>query len=152
MLCAASRRMSSWVYRIRERQREVSDKRCPNCDKPIADQAEYDALREDEGSDYCWRLFNGGGRGGVCNQPTVDWQAERDALKARLAEVEAGAAAMRAALERLVAVFDEYDRSTIPGQFVFDFVAEAMTYLDAIDKTLAPDAGRRAWRAKENRK
>lgn len=45
--------------------------RCPDCDAPLATQADYDATAEGEGADLCWREWNGD----VCILPEVDWRA-----------------------------------------------------------------------------
>ena len=86
----------------------MSGERCDNCDKPIATQVDYDA--HPDGCEcatcrsLCWRLFNGGGEGGVCNQPGVNWRKralaaesreralveERDRLRAALKSVSVG--------------------------------------------------------------
>lgn len=70
--------------------------RCPDCDLPIATQADHDATVEGEGADLCWRAW----AGDVCCRTPVDWRARAltaEELLERLAEFEIALAKFRAA-------------------------------------------------------
>lgn len=49
--------------------------RCPNCDKPVAGQREYDATPEGGGTGFCWDAY-----GTPCE--SYDWRAEALRLRA----------------------------------------------------------------------
>lgn len=59
--------------------------RCPDCDLPLATQADHDATAEGEGDDLCWRAW----AGDVCCRTPVDWRARALAAEARVVELEA---------------------------------------------------------------
>lgn len=48
--------------------------RCPNCDKPVAGQREYDAIPEGGGTEFCWAVY-----GAPCEP--YDWRAEAMRLR-----------------------------------------------------------------------